>query len=295
MPNLPHDDQNLGQSPLHDNSPSSWHDRYRILEQALALPDPEKRKIAGRYLGDENFWVQSLARQISSTEHRASVRSRRSLVFELDEIVRSARLTTAHRTRLIQLFEEVEESGSGTYLTLAADRAARLVTGLVSSLAEFESSSVDLLREFLAHVAAYAQPTIEPGGWVPLVAVLESIDWFDIPCEIVGDPQYLVREDAVGYMLAELIRNDRDAHSSAVTITLSGHKNGAQLLWRSSGEGVSARNAKRIFDPWFTTRPGRAGMGLYLASRTSAQFGGTIRLVELEPVTFLLELPNPNK
>ncbi len=272
---------------------SSWHERYQTLERALSLPPSERKNVATQYLGDENFWVQSLARQITSVERKGGVRSRRSLVFELDEIVRKARLTTDHRTRLIRLFEEVEETGSGTYLTLAADRAARLVTALVANLAEYESTSMDQLREFLAHLAAFAQPTIELGPWLPLAAVLESTDWLGISREVLGDADSPVREDAVNFVFTELLRNDRDAHTSSITIRLSNQEDGLRLLWRSSGEGMAPRTAKRAFDPWFTTRPGSAGMGLYLSSQVSAQFGGTLTLIESDPVTFLLVLPRP--
>lgn len=49
-----------------------------------------------------------------------------------------------------------------------------------------------------------------------------------------------------------------------------------QLTISDNGEGIAPEQQARIFDPFYTTRPGRLGVGLWLARRLAARFGGEI-------------------
>jgi signal transduction histidine kinase len=43
--------------------------------------------------------------------------------------------------------------------------------------------------------------------------------------------------------------------------------------------GVAAHDAPRIFEPFFSTRPGAAGLGLCVAQTIAHGHGGSVRLV----------------
>src|SRR5206468_645528 len=53
----------------------------------------------------------------------------------------------------------------------------------------------------------------------------------------------------------------------------------AEIEVRDSGVGFDARVQRRIFEPYFTTRPerGGAGLGMAIAHRIVAEHGGTIQ------------------
>ena len=70
---------------------------------------------------------------------------------------------------------------------------------------------------------------------------------------------------------------------------------------RDGGPGVAAELRERIFQPFFTTKPGGTGLGLALAQRTAEEHGGSLTLAGDAPedgdgaargAEFVLELPS---
>src|SRR5512135_3288445 len=57
----------------------------------------------------------------------------------------------------------------------------------------------------------------------------------------------------------------RDGENMAVSIS-------------DSGEGIPKKNLNRIFEPFFSTRPDRVGLGLTFAKRVVEEQGGSIRV-----------------
>lgn len=56
-----------------------------------------------------------------------------------------------------------------------------------------------------------------------------------------------------------------------------------RLVVRDSGEGITASNIERVFDPYFTTRPGAKGLGLSVVYAIVRQHGGRV-IVESSPM-----------
>ena len=61
----------------------------------------------------------------------------------------------------------------------------------------------------------------------------------------------------------------------------------------NTGQSVPRANRRKIFELFFTTRPGGTGLGLFLARAAIQQSGGRLTLETLEPYAacFRAELP----
>jgi two-component system sensor histidine kinase PilS (NtrC family) len=95
--------------------------------------------------------------------------------------------------------------------------------------------------------------------------------------EIFADPDQVISS------LAELIENSVEAAGSAtrVALRLAGERerSGRRLVRievRDEGPGIARDMLSRVFDPFFTTRPNRTGMGLAFAQMLARQNGGRV-------------------
>ena len=72
-----------------------------------------------------------------------------------------------------------------------------------------------------------------------------------------------------------------------------GFRDMVRLVVRDTGPGVAAEDLPRIFDPFYTRRPGGSGLGLAVVHRSVVAHGGTVT-VDQAPgggAEFVLELP----
>jgi len=87
-------------------------------------------------------------------------------------------------------------------------------------------------------------------------------------------------------VLANLLDNARQHAGPKASVTISGRQDRDAVIVevRDDGPGVSAGNAERIFDRFFTTKrdSGGTGLGLAIAQRRVVAFGGELSLVAAE-------------
>lgn len=69
-----------------------------------------------------------------------------------------------------------------------------------------------------------------------------------------------------------------DAQNLDESASLPGTPPGVRIRCRDQGSGIAAEHLPRVFDPWFTTRPGREGMGLAYAAAIVRAHGGHIEM-----------------
>jgi signal transduction histidine kinase len=68
-----------------------------------------------------------------------------------------------------------------------------------------------------------------------------------------------------------------------------------RLEFKDSGHGIAAKNIKKIFEPFFSTKGEGVGtgLGLFISRRIVESFQGSIEVVskEKEGTTFIIEFP----
>jgi signal transduction histidine kinase len=152
------------------------------------------------------------------------------------------------------------------------------------------------LRQVVQRAVDVARPQLEHRG--VRVAVVQSAD----VDEVVADAAQL--EAAV----LNLLLNAAEATppGGLVRVSVEAADRGdptsaphVRVCVRDAGDGVATELRERIFQPFFTTKPGGTGLGLALAQRTAEEHGGSLTLVEDSTgeriadsgAVFVLELP----
>lgn len=112
----------------------------------------------------------------------------------------------------------------------------------------------------------------------------------------VATPRALLRGSgqALAGALENLIDNACEAGASRVELAcapLDGERIALDVV--DDGPGISEKLRARLFEPFFTTRPGGSGLGLAVARAVAQAHGGTVRLVQgpTPGAHFRLELP----
>jgi len=94
--------------------------------------------------------------------------------------------------------------------------------------------------------------------------------------------------------VVNLATNALDAAGPRAAVEIEARLDGAMaaIRVRDNGPGVAPEHSARIFDPFYTTRPGGTGLGLAVVKSVALAHGGAVRLEEA-PVgaCFALELP----
>jgi signal transduction histidine kinase len=70
-------------------------------------------------------------------------------------------------------------------------------------------------------------------------------------------------------------------------------KKGARIWIQDQGPGLSEEEAKRVFDPFYTTKSQGMGIGLYLSRKVIEAHGGSLTLQTgaEKGAVFSIELP----
>lgn len=178
---------------------------------------------------------------------------------------------------LVQLMEENED------LPELARRDARLVI-----------AEIDRLNNNISQILRYAKPardTDRPadlGGVVSRVVNLSRADaerrqvrleWEAVPERIAVEGG----EEAAADIVSNLLVNALEASppGSVVRVQLEREPAAGQVVLtvEDEGPGVPAEIREKIFQPFFTTRPGGTGLGLAIVTRRAEEIGGEVDFV----------------
>ncbi|MBC8145556.1 MAG: HAMP domain-containing histidine kinase [bacterium] len=78
----------------------------------------------------------------------------------------------------------------------------------------------------------------------------------------------------LGRMIGEAVSNAVEAGATSVTLSAREVDGNVVFLTEDNGEGMAAAAGERVFDPFYTTREGKLGLGLTIARRIAALHGG---------------------
>lgn len=86
---------------------------------------------------------------------------------------------------------------------------------------------------------------------------------------------------------------EASAPGSEIFVTLARAGGRQRVEVRDTGPGIEEKNLRAVFQPFFTTRPGKAGLGLALARGVAKAHGGTLELSSSagKGTSAVLELP----
>jgi signal transduction histidine kinase len=156
-------------------------------------------------------------------------------------------------------------------------RAGEHCSGFVHSMLEFTRMSHS--EPQATDLAALAQETIaffrQTVGEKPEIEFVAPEDAED--CVLRADPVLL------RHALFNLIHNAAQADPQGpievrlTRIESQSGEDGYELAVADRGPGLSAEAAKKLFTPFFSTRPGGTGLGLSVAQHIVVQHGGVIR------------------
>ncbi len=93
-----------------------------------------------------------------------------------------------------------------------------------------------------------------------------------IPTEL--DHEFLVE------IVENLLRNAREAtpRGGRVAVMARRQRGAVEIIVEDTGPGIPDEERERIFDLYFTTKPGGSGLGLSLVARMASAMGGSVRL-----------------
>ena len=110
-----------------------------------------------------------------------------------------------------------------------------------------------------------------------------------------GEPTVLALEDELVHVLLALGGNALEAMGGSGRLTFETRIDGDEFIVRvqDTGGGVPEALATRIFEPLFTTKESRQGMGLFVSRGLVERMGGRLELQSTDPAgaTFCLTLP----
>lgn len=100
---------------------------------------------------------------------------------------------------------------------------------------------------------------------------------------ICASPAVGIDAAALGQVLVHLVMNAAQAletmsipSKNVITVQVAENSGNAEITVIDSGPGIAPELLERIFDPYFTTREGAAGLGLSMARHLIGQAGGTV-------------------
>jgi signal transduction histidine kinase len=109
-----------------------------------------------------------------------------------------------------------------------------------------------------------------------------------------ADTPVRLSPEAAKAVFGQLLRNAVEHGATAVAVDAVREQGALRVTVADNGEGISAGNRDRVFEPFFTTRreAGGTGMGLQIVRSMLMAHGGTIRLLPSDSgATFELMVP----
>jgi len=229
--------------------------------------------------------------------------ARRERVRQLEERERYQRLATlgemaarlAHdvRTPLAAALLYASRLGADTLPDGDRREIAAKVVGRLRHLEALVADMLSFARGGAGSVARCDVAALLESAAQSLASRLDEGATLTIRTQAPGLAVHGNAEALVGAVV-NLATNALDAAGPRAAVEIEARLDGAMaaIRVRDNGPGVAPEHSARIFDPFYTTRPGGTGLGLAVVKSVALAHGGAVRLEEA-PVgaCFALELP----
>ncbi|HMD98238.1 MAG TPA: ATP-binding protein [Terriglobia bacterium] len=156
------------------------------------------------------------------------------------------------------------------------------------------AAEIDRLNANISQVLRYAKPARDTDRPADLVAVVSRVlalaradaERRKVSLELEGGAECPIAggEEAVGDIVSNLVVNALEASPPGGQVRL--RVVGAQcsigqvgLSVEDEGPGIPAELQEKVFEPFFTTRPGGTGLGLAIVARRVEEIGGSVHCV----------------
>ncbi|MDF1702535.1 MAG: PAS domain-containing sensor histidine kinase [Planctomycetota bacterium] len=246
--------------------------------------DPERYLVVLHDLSE----VQHIRQRLIETEKlSAMAKIAGSVAHEFRNPLNSLFLSTDLLEDELEGHETVQASIAPTLAAIREEieRLNQIITHYLSlsRVAGAEPEDVDL-RDVVTSFAADSGPRLAESG----VELRVRSDEGD--CRITADPNQLRRilvnlvENAVDALAAEREADEtpRRARRAAVTLLLRRMRRSVKLTVKDNGPGIPDDIRDRVLEPFFTSKAGGAGLGLYLVREIALASGGTMSLSSRE-------------
>lgn len=146
-----------------------------------------------------------------------------------------------------------------------------------------DSERLTLLVRRLLELARADKAADEPVG-ADVASLAQLLDDRTAMKVVVDDPDAVplkISEEKLAIILTNMIDNSARHGATELTATVRRKGAEAEIMVADNGEGVSPRNAKRLFEPFFTTArtEGGTGMGLPIIQAMLVARDGSIEFV----------------
>jgi signal transduction histidine kinase len=170
-----------------------------------------------------------------------------------------------------QLAAEIPDDGHFCRLLDMLGRASVRITALVNDLLDYGRPRPLLLGSIVDRVLL--QDAIEACG---AVAVKGGVQ---VELHVDGNASGLILDpNRMHQVLCNILENaiQHSPQNAMVKITSSFNNGAWTCAVEDEGSGMAGEDLSKVFDPFFTKRPGGTGLGLAIAHRIVQQHGGEL-------------------
>jgi PAS domain S-box-containing protein len=228
------------------------------------------------------FSFQEIQRLKKLEREKLEMRRWTNLGMMVEEIAHQIRNPIAsiggYAKRLTKAFPSSQKSKS--YLDQILRETHRLET-MIQRIEEYILIPRPVFRkENIQRVVEAALQTISKG------AIEKEISFNLETRGLNGEGNLFIDKDLVIKALSHILENSLEAmiqipggkKRATVKVVLFGSGERVGISISDKGEGIAKRNLGRIFEPFFSTRPDRVGLGLTFAKRVVEEQGGNIQV-----------------
>ena len=146
-------------------------------------------------------------------------------------------------------------------------------------------AALDVTVNDLLHFTSDRDPRLDA---FPLAKLIEDVhatldpqlaaQSIETVTEIDDDLWVTADRDMLRRAVLNLMLNAVDAmpDGGVLTVSASSHSQGIEVKVADTGEGMSEEDARRVFEPFYTTKQGGTGLGLAIVYRIAEVHGGRI-------------------